>query len=152
MMKLTSLLQTYGIKIDSIVGTKEDALDRLLTLQSAMGGVSDPALLKADILAREHQGSTALAGGVAVPHAKSRGVTKLGVTVLTAPKGIDFGAPDGKPSNLIFLIAGPENAPDSYLEALSALMTLLLDKSLAGKLTAAKNQAEFMALLTAAEG
>lgn len=151
-MKFTSLLQTYGIKIDSIVGTKSDALDRLLTLQSALGGVSDPALLKADILARESQGSTALAGGVAVPHAKSRGVTKLGVTVLTAPKGIDFGAPDGKPSNLIFLIAGPENTPDSYLEALSALMSLLLDKSLAGKLAAAKNQAEFLALLTAAEG
>ncbi|MEG2421121.1 MAG: PTS sugar transporter subunit IIA [Oscillospiraceae bacterium] len=150
-MSITALLTPAGIKLGSIVSSKEDAIDRLFTLQNAVGGVTNPAVFRADILARESQGSTALPGGIAVPHAKSRGVTAPGIVALTAPNGVDFGAPDGAPSRLLFLLSGPADAPEGYLQTLSDLMTLLLDKTLADKLLAAKTPAEFLAVLKTAE-
>ena len=42
---------------------------------------------------------------IAIPHAKSDAVKTPGLTALTIPAGIDYGAPDGAPSNLLFMIA-----------------------------------------------
>ena len=99
----------------------------------------------------DHAGTTALSHGVAVPHAKSRGVKERGITVMTVPNGIDFGAVDG-PSRLIFLLVGPENDPGAYLEMLSSLLQVLMkNPGLAEKLADCTSSAEFLQLLRDAE-
>ena len=65
---------------------------------------------------------------------------------MTVKDGIDYGAPDGKPSNLLFMIAAPQNG-DLHLEVLSRLMTLLMDLELRKKLLAARTKDEFLTII-----
>ena len=43
---------------------------------------------------------------MAIPHAKSSAVKRPGLAAMTVPEGIEYGAPDGKPSNLLFMDRG----------------------------------------------
>ena len=139
-MRITDLLTEDGILIGAAATTKEEAITMLVSGPERFGCVVDPAVCRADVLARESLGTTALSHGVAVPHAKSRGVKERGVTVM-----------DG-PSRLIFLLVGPENDPGAYLEMLSSLLQVLMkNPGLAEKLADCKSSAEFLQLLRDAE-
>lgn len=57
---------------------------------------------------------------------------------------------DDEPSNLLFMIAAPNNG-DVHLEVLSRLMTLLMDEDFRAKLLAADSKESFLAAIDAAE-
>lgn len=69
---------------------------------------------------------------------------------MTVPEGVDYQAMDDEPSNLLFMIAAPNNG-DVHLEVLSRLMTLLMDEDFRAKLLAAADAGEFLAAIDAAE-
>lgn len=150
-MRITDLLRPEGISLGAAPKDKDEALDALVKLQQTCGNLSDPKAYKADLLAREAQGSTAIGDGIAVPHAKSAAVKRPGLAAITVPGGVDYGAPDGKPSNLFFAIAAPAEGGDTHLEILSRLMVLLMDADFRAKLLSAKDAAAFLAAIDAAE-
>ncbi|MEG1878742.1 MAG: PTS sugar transporter subunit IIA [Pseudoflavonifractor sp.] len=151
-MRITDLLTEDGILLSASVQTKEEVINMLVSGPKRFGCITDAAACRADVLAREHQGTTALPHGIAIPHAKSRGVSAQGISVMTVPGGIDFGAADGTKTRLIFLLVGPENDPAGYQELLSALLLLLIKNvGLAEQLIDAKSSVDFMNLLRAAE-
>ena len=150
-MRITDLLRPEGISLGAAPKDKDGALDALVKLQQTCGNLSDPKAYKADLLAREAQGSTAIGDGIAVPHAKSAAVQRPGLAAITVPGGVDYGAPDGKPSNLFFAIAAPAEGGDTHLEILSRLMVLLMDADFRSKLLSAKDPAAFLAAIDAAE-
>ena len=69
---------------------------------------------------------------------------------MTVPGGVDYEALDGEPSDLLFMIAAP-NDGDVHLDVLSRLMTLLMDEDFRAKLTAAKDKDEFLSAIDEAE-
>ncbi|MEG2119723.1 MAG: PTS sugar transporter subunit IIA, partial [Pseudoflavonifractor sp.] len=125
-MRITDLLSEDGILLSASVQNKEEVINMLVSGPKRFGCVTDAAACRADVLARERQGSTALPHGIAIPHAKSRGVSTRGISVMTVPGGVPFGAADGTKSRLIFLLVGPESDPSGYQELLSALLMLLM--------------------------
>ena len=80
--------------------------------------------------------STAVGEGIAIPHAKNEAVKAPSLAAMTVPNGVDYEAMDDEPSNLLFMIAAP-NDGDVHLEVLSRLMTLLMDEDFRAKLLAA---------------
>jgi mannitol/fructose-specific phosphotransferase system IIA component (Ntr-type) len=90
----------------------------------AKGGVTrHPDALLDAIRRREALGSTGLGKGVAVPHARSTVVTERAVLIARSSKGIEFGAPDGLPANLCFLIVAPPLERDpTYLSLLAEIV------------------------------
>lgn len=151
-MRITDLLSEDGVLIHASVANKEEAIRMLAAGPDRFGVLTDPAMCQADILARESQGTTALPHGIAIPHCKSRGVSERGITAMTVPVGVDWNAPDGTRSRLIFLLVGPENDPGAYLEMLSSLLQMLMrNPGLTERLTDAKDSAEFIRLLREAE-
>lgn len=88
--------------------------------------------------------------GIAIPHAKSDGVKEPSLAAITVPGGVDYGALDGNPSNLLFMIAAP-NDGDVHLEVLSRLMTILMDADFRQKLLSAKTKEDFIAVIDAKE-
>lgn len=90
------------------------------------------------------------ATGIAIPHAKSDGVKEPSLAAITVPGGVDYGALDGNPSNLLFMIAAP-NDGDVHLEVLSRLMTILMDADFRQKLLSAKTKEDFIAVIDAKE-
>ena len=149
-MKISDLLSKESISLGIEPGTKSDILDILIGLHEKAGNITDKNVYRADILAREAKGTTAVGEGIAIPHAKSNAVKKPGLAAVTVPKGVDYGALDGKPSEIIFMIAAP-NDGNLHLEALSRLMALLMDKDFRDSLLAAKSADEFIDAIDKAE-
>ena len=87
--------------------------------------------------------STAVGDGIAIPHAKSEAVRQPGLAAITAPNGVDYESMDGKPSNILFMIAAP-NDGDLHLEVLSRLMTILMDEEFRRNLLAADTKEKFL--------
>ena len=67
------------------------------------------------------------------------------------PKGVDYEALDGQPTYLFFMIAAPEGANDTHLQALAALSRLLIDADFVGKLKEANTPEEVQDLFQTAE-
>lgn len=149
-MRIVDLLKEEAIKLKSSVGTKAEAIDELISLHENAGNLEDVEVYRQGILAREEQGTTAIGEGIAIPHAKSKGVKNPGLAVITSEKGVDYGAPDGENSRLIFMIAAPTDG-DLHLEVLSKLMTLLMDLDLRKKLLDATSSREFLSMLDEAQ-
>lgn len=145
-MRITDLLKKESISLNRELSSKSEAIDALIDLQEKAGNLNDKEEYKKGILAREEQGSTAIGNGIAIPHAKTSAVAHPGLSSITVPSGVDYNALDGKPSNLLFMIAAPEDG-DLHLEVLSRLMTMLMDETFRNELLSAKTADEFISVI-----
>lgn len=150
-MKINELLTEQGIELNVSVTSKDGAIDKLVALLDGEGCISNKSAFKEGILAREAHSSTAVGGGIAIPHAKVEAVKKAGLSAITVPGGVDYNAPDKKPSDLFFMIAAPASGSDIHLKALQRLAVLLMDPKFKASLLQAKSKAEFLRLITEKE-
>lgn len=123
---LASRLQPAGIGLDLPVTTKPAILKSLAELAQRTGLVLDEASLHAALLEREALCSTALPGGIALVHPRRPLPATVQDAVLcfartTAP--VAFGAPDGEPTQLFFLVASLEER--AHLHTLARLVRIL---------------------------
>lgn len=142
-MRIVDLLKKDCIELGVKLNSKSEAIDKLVDLHNKAGNLVDAKVYKEGILAREAGGTTAIGDGIAIPHAKSEAVKEPALAVVTVPDGVDYEAMDGQPSNLIFMIAAP-NDGDVHLEVLARLMTMLMDADFKNKLLNAPNKDAFL--------
>lgn len=145
-MRIVDLLSKESIMLNGTPKTKSEAIDMLVDLQVKGGKIADKAEYKKGILAREQMSSTAVGEGIAIPHAKSTAVKAPSLAAMTVLGGVDYEALDEEPSNLLFMIAAP-NDGDVHLEVLSRLMTILMDEDFRAKLISAKSKDEFLKII-----
>lgn len=145
-MRIIDLLKADAIELGVSVASKDEAIDKLVALHSGAGNLADVEKYKEAILAREAQGSTAIGEGIAVPHAKSDSVKVPALSAITVPNGVDYQAPDGKPSDILFMIAAPLDG-DLHLEILSRLMVMLMEPEFCADLRNAKTADEFLSVI-----
>ena len=145
-MKIIDLLKKDAIELNTSVASKSDAIDKLVALHEKAGNLLDVNAYKDAILAREAQGSTAIGEGIAVPHAKSESVKTPGLSAITVPNGVDYEAPDGKNSDILYMIAAPLDG-DLHLEILSRLMVMLMEPDFCASLRGAKTTDEFLSII-----
>jgi nitrogen PTS system EIIA component len=103
------------------------------------------------LMAREKAGSTAVGGGVAIPHGR---LAKLGrsfalLAHLEAP--VDFNALDGGRVDLVAVLLSPDQASADHLKALAALSRLLRDRQLCDRLRGCRDADAMYALVTAGD-
>lgn len=149
-MRITDLLKKNGIALNVNLSGKSEAIDKLVSLHEKCGNLNDVAAYKQGIIKREEMGTTAIGMEVAIPHAKSDAVKSPALTAITVPNGVDYGAPDGNPCKLLFMIAATTDG-DVHLEVLARLMQMLMDEDFTAKLKAAKTAGEFLAIIDAKE-
>lgn len=145
-MRITDLLKSNAIELNVSLATKDEAIDKLIALHEKAGNLTDAATYKEDILQRESHSTTAIGEGIAVPHAKSAAVKAPALSCITVPGGVDYGAPDGKPSDILFMIAATEDG-DVHLEILSRLMMMLMDADFTNALRNAKSTEDFLKII-----
>ncbi|MCI6253581.1 PTS fructose transporter subunit IIABC [Eubacterium coprostanoligenes] len=145
-MRIIDLLKSGAIELNTSLATKEEAIDKLVVLHDAVGNLADRQEYKHEILLREEQGTTAIGEGIAVPHAKSDSVKVPGLSAITVKGGVDYEAPDGKPSDILFMIAAPMDG-DLHLEILSRLMVMLMEPEFCNALRNAKTAGEFLQII-----
>ena len=145
-MRITDLLAPEAVELGVSVASKPEAIDKLISLHDGAGNLRDVEAYREAILAREAGGTTAIGEGMAIPHAKTDAVEKPALAAITVPDGVDYEAPDGKDSTLLFMIAAPPDG-DVHLEVLARLMTMLMDVDWRNELLAASDVESFLKLI-----
>ncbi|MDT2736741.1 fructose-specific PTS transporter subunit EIIC [Enterococcus pseudoavium] len=137
-MDIKDLLIKDAMIMDLQATTKKAAIDEMVQKMYDAGRISDIEVYKDGILKREAQTSTGLGEGIAMPHAKNKAVKEATVLFAKSKKGVDYESLDGQPTYLFFMIAAPEGANDTHLQALAALSRLLINPDFVAKLKAAE--------------
>jgi mannitol/fructose-specific phosphotransferase system IIA component (Ntr-type) len=149
---LPELLESRFIDAALSAKTKKSVIRALVTLAEGTGRVLDPADLLASVEAREGLCSTGLPGGLAILHCRNHESYRfessfivLGRTV----QEIHFGAPDGRPSWLFFLICCQDER--IHLHTLARLCLIVQKTDIVPRLLAAPDAATMYSDLLAAE-
>jgi mannitol/fructose-specific phosphotransferase system IIA component (Ntr-type) len=101
--------------------TKEKALEYLATLIEAIPDLGVEGGITEKVLAREQAHNTGIGKGWACPHARSPVHGEMVCSLGWSPKGIDYGAPDGRPVHMVVMYFVPESQKNSYLKEISSL-------------------------------
>ncbi|WP_429098989.1 PTS fructose transporter subunit IIABC [Aeromonas veronii] len=146
---ITTLINEHLINLDLKATRKEEVFTEMARLLASQGKVSDEQAFIKDLWAREELGNTGFEEGVALPHAKSAAVCNPAVAIGISRNGIDYGAEDGKPSHIFFMIASPDGGANHHIEVLAELSGKLIEEGFIAKLLAANTPADALALLLA---
>ena len=93
-------------------------------------------------------GSTGVGYGVAVPHARVAGLTRLRGVFVRLEHAVEFGAVDDRPVDLIFALFAPPEANGEHLRALARVSRILRQAELREQLRKARSPDAIHALLT----
>jgi PTS system fructose-specific IIC component len=138
------LLDETTVSCRRPLGSTTEEVVRALAEQLREGGrVSDVEAFVADVLAREAIGPTTLPGGNALPHARSAAVTEATLAVATLPVPVELSP--GHRTDLVLLLAVPQEQEESYLDLLRKVATALVKPAFRLACLAAENSAELAA-------
>jgi PTS system nitrogen regulatory IIA component len=149
---LPEMLDRGAINSAMTSKTKSSVLRDLVALAEKTGQLADPKELLESLEAREGLCSTGLPGGLAIPHPRFHQpyLFESSFIVVGRPvQEIHFGAPDGEPTDLIFLLCCQDDR--IHLHTLSRLCMMALKTELLSRLRAAPDAAAMRECIIAAE-
>ncbi|HIZ47191.1 PTS sugar transporter subunit IIA [uncultured Subdoligranulum sp.] len=151
-MRVSDLMDPKGVLLYANIDNAADALGILVELQEGIGVITNGTAYYNAVCQREtFGGTTAIGGGIALPHAGNAGVSAPGVSALTLRRGVDWGAPDGQPVDLLFMIAVPPGQESLHLQILARLVNLLGRSALVEALRHASSPERFVELIQKVE-
>ncbi|TDQ41208.1 PTS fructose transporter subunit IIABC [Aureibacillus halotolerans] len=133
-MELVDILTRENIILNLKGTSQADVIDEMVDKLAENKLTDDPEQFKKEIYQRENEISTAVGYGVAIPHAKSKTVSKPTIIMGRTLQGIQYG---DQHTNLLFMIAAPENASNEHLALLSKLSQYLMSETFRAKLIVA---------------
>jgi PTS system nitrogen regulatory IIA component len=125
-MKISDFLSPADVALDVCESDKARLLQQLSSQAAAKVGLSANEVCT-QIIKREELGSTGVGNGVALPHARLRGLSTPFGLFARLRHGIDFEAIDNQPVDIIFLLLLPDGAGASQLNALASVSRALRD-------------------------
>ncbi len=146
-MKITDILSSDMVVADLKGTTKPDILNELAKALAAKYKEIKLSELTAVLAERERLGSTAIGDGIAIPHGKLRGVTKIIGAFGRHAAGVDFDSLDGEPSQIFFVLVAPEDSASLHLKALARVSRLLKEGAFRSRLLAAGDSDELYSLI-----
>lgn len=141
------LLELSGISIADPASSKKRVLEQAARLLAVRAVEPEAEQIFERLLERERLGSTGLAGGVALPHARMPGVESSHGAFLRLAEPIDFDSLDGQPVDLVFALLVPEEATEEHLQLLGSLAGMFNDDELREQLRSAEAE-QALAILT----
>lgn len=147
-MKIIDILEPTAVRDDLVGSTPKKVFSAICCPLAERTGLDRREMVEA-LLGRERLASTALGGGVAIPHARMVGLRGVIAGLGRSRVGIRFKAPDGQPIRIFFALFAPENAHGEQLQALAHVSRLFERRNLCHRLLNAKDSAEIYELLTA---
>jgi len=148
-MKISDFLSPADVALDVRESDKARLLQQLSSQAAAKVGLSANEVCT-QIIKREELGSTGVGNGVALPHARLRGLTTPFGLFARLRHGIDFEAIDSQPVNIVFLLLLPDGTGASQLNALASVARALRDPETLQRIrSAADRDSLFQAIVDA---
>ncbi len=118
-------------RVEDLKGaTSERVIAELLECLSQTEGFTSQAIdsMKKAILAREREATTGIGNGVAVPHLKNCAYVKSIRGIFgRSRQGVDWGATDGEPVHLFFVILTPQGQESQHIRVMKRIVRLSRD-------------------------
>ena len=145
-MSFAELLPKQSVIFDLQATSRDEALREILTKIQSNGGVKPEhfAEILAKLIEREELGSTGVGNGIAVPHTKHSIFSKPTICIARSGKGVSFGALDGEPVYLYFMLLSPDKNATEHLKALTFVSTALRDEFFCKFLKNANSEEEML--------
>jgi nitrogen PTS system EIIA component len=124
MVDIADLISAEAILHRIKAGQKNEVLQEMSKAAAAAYGVDVSATFEST-LERERLGGTGVGDGVAIPHARLKGLAAPMAVLAVLDPAVDFDAPDGRPADIIVLLLSPEDAGADHLKALARISRLL---------------------------
>jgi mannitol/fructose-specific phosphotransferase system IIA component (Ntr-type) len=145
-MKLHKLLGEDLVLAGLEGRTRDDVLREMAERVRAQAGLDDG--LHERLLAREALGTTAIGGGVAIPHCRAAGLKAPVLALGLSRNGVPFSSMDGQNTHVIFLLVSPLENPAVNIRVLASIAKLIRrSDGLAAKLARAATAGEALRLL-----
>ena len=149
-MQLADFVDFEAIKTSLPGGNKRSLLQQLAALAGHRLGM-DLAEILASLTEREQLGTTGFGQGVAIPHGKVEGLTKIYGFFARLSEPIDYKAIDNRPVDIVFLLLSPPNAGADHLKALAAISRATRQHSTLDKIRGARSRDALAAVLIGAD-
>lgn len=124
-MQLADLIKREAVFFRFETGDKEAILDEMIRASCAAEGIDCLDEVHQAVFEREADRSTGIGRGLAVPHCRSDGVRTFHVSVAVLKEGVDWDALDDRAVHFVFLVIGPADQPEAYLQLLSQISRLI---------------------------
>lgn len=149
-MNLAELLAKEAVLPHLTATTRKDVLQELLSpVLAAKPDLKDLDILSA-LCRREEMGSTSVGDGVALPHCRTSGLSRITLAAGRSLKGIAFGqSPGDEICRLFFLILAPENEAGQHLRVLAQLARRAKDPIFRSDLLLAETSEHMWRVITA---
>ena len=139
-------LDDSHISINDNCRSKKSILEKLSQLLSKSSGIHVDRIFT-ELYEREKLGSTSVGNGVALPHARIKGVEDPFVSVIVLDNPIDFDNIDNLDVDIIVCLIVPFDETENHLTLLSNLSETLDQISNRKKLRSARNSQQILACL-----
>lgn len=146
-MRLTDILQPDCVKVPLEGDSKQACIYELIDLLVDHTDVEDAEALKQAVWQRELTRTTGIGHGIGIPHGKAACCDELRMAIGRPAEPLDFGAIDGKPVNLIILLASPLDKTGPHIQALAKISRLLVSEDLRDALQEAVSSQDLYDLL-----
>jgi PTS system nitrogen regulatory IIA component len=149
-MQLGDFLDFDAITTRLSGGNKKSLLQQLANLAAQRLGIA-PAEILVTLAEREQLGSTGFGQGVAIPHGKVEGLSRIYCLFARLSEPLDYKAIDGKPVDLVFLLLSPPDAGAEHLKALAAISRVTRHRQTLEKMRGARSRDALAAVLLGAD-
>lgn len=149
-MQLADFLDFDAIKTNLPGGNKRSLLQQIANL-AAQRLSMEPALILTSLTEREQLGSTGFGQGVAIPHGKIDGLSRIYGLFVRLSEPLDYKAIDGRPVDLVFLLLSPVDAGGEHLKALAAVSRVTRSAATLEKMRGARSRDALTAVLMGAD-
>ncbi len=126
---------------------KRQVIEALSRFAAAQTGLPKTIILRA-VQTSEGLTTFGVGRGIAIPHAVVGDISRPFGAFAHLKRPVDFGAADGRPADLVFLLLVPETVPGILLPALSCVARRLRDPEVAKRLRSATRAEAVHLLLT----
>ncbi len=150
-MALMDLLKPECMKVPLEYADKQGAIGELIDLLASSHQLDDPSALKAAVWEREQIRTTGMGQGLAIPHCKATGFGNGVILAMGRPGNpMDYGSIDGRPVELIILVASPPDRTTDHIQVLAQVSRLMLNDEFRHAAYATKSVEELYSLFSAA--
>jgi len=141
-MEIKNIIDPKIIKVGLTSTIKDDVLKELAMVLYENDYISDIDNFITDIYKRESEGQTGIGNYIAIPHAKSKFVKKIGVAIGVSKSEIPWESLDGNGVKGIILFAVGDDTEDtqSHLKLLSLFARKLGNDEVVEKLICAQKE------------
>lgn len=150
-MELSKTLTVDRIRIPLLAQTKTELITELVQVLTDAGALENPQAALEAVLKRESERSTGIGYGLAIPHGKSDGASRLVIAAGKPAQPVEYQSLDARPVNFIVLIVSPPNATAAHIQALAQISRLMNSEELRNRVASAQTAAELHAAIAAAE-